>query len=43
MSYKIFKCFKLIERSALHRKLKLLNLHIPSNKFNDEDFYDNYE
>ncbi len=32
-----------MERSALHRKLKLLNLHIPSNKFNDEDFYDNYE
>ncbi len=32
-----------MERSALHRKLKLLNLHIPTNKFNDEDFHDNYE
>ena len=26
-----------MERSALHRKLKLLSLHIPTNKFNDED------
>ncbi|WP_341756560.1 MULTISPECIES: sigma-54-dependent transcriptional regulator [unclassified Candidatus Tisiphia] len=32
-----------MERSALHRKLKLLNLHIPTNKFNDEDFHDHYE
>lgn len=27
-----------MERSALHRKLKLLNLHIPNNKFNDEEY-----
>lgn len=26
-----------MERSALHRKLKLLSLHIPGNKFSDED------
>lgn len=30
-----------MERSALHRKLKLLNLHIPSNKFNDEEYNEN--
>ncbi|KAJ6644970.1 putative response regulator NtrX-like [Pseudolycoriella hygida] len=30
-----------MERSALHRKLKLLNLHIPSSKFNDEEYNDN--
>ncbi|XVN43171.1 MAG: sigma-54 dependent transcriptional regulator [Candidatus Rickettsia vulgarisii] len=27
-----------MERSALHRKLKLLNLHIPGNKFHDEEY-----
>ncbi|WP_341757630.1 sigma-54 dependent transcriptional regulator [Candidatus Tisiphia endosymbiont of Ditula angustiorana] len=32
-----------MERSALHRKLKLLHLHIPNNKFNEEEIYDSYE
>ena len=27
-----------MERSALHRKLKILSLHIPGNKFSDEDY-----
>lgn len=30
-----------MERSALHRKLKLLNLHIPNNKFHDEEYSEN--
>ncbi len=32
-----------MERSALHRKLKLLSLHIPNNKFNEEEIYNSYE
>lgn len=30
-----------MERSALHRKLKLLSLHIPPNKLNDEEYEEN--
>jgi len=32
-----------MERSALHRKLKLLNLHVPNGKFSDdEELYEEY-
>jgi two-component system nitrogen regulation response regulator NtrX len=32
-----------MERSALHRKLKLLNLHIPNNKLDEDGFNDNLQ